>query len=113
MPKTVYGRIAVRLTAAGCLVIASQMVFAASAPRPAAGQKLSQQYCAECHVVAPNGKAGWTDAPAFEVIANKRGTTAQSLRNFIEQPHMHMVNTGRPASEASDIAAYILSFRKR
>ena len=72
-----------------------------------------QQFCAECHVVVPNGKAGWTDAPAFDAIANKPGTTAKFLRTFIQQPHMHMVNTGRPPGQAADIAAYILTLRTR
>lgn len=97
---------------AACLAVTPQIGFAASGPNPASGQKLSQQFCAECHVVAPNGKSGWTDAPAFDAIANKSGATLSTLTAYIEKPHMHMVNTGRPPAEANDIAAYILTFRK-
>jgi hypothetical protein len=86
--------------------------FAEPAPNSAAGHKIAQQYCAECHVIAPYGKRGWTDAPAFDAIAKQRGTTAQTLITFIQRPHMHMVNTGRPPEEAADIAAYILTLRK-
>jgi hypothetical protein len=75
-------------------------------------RKLSQQHCAECHVVAPGGKRGWTDAPAFDAITNRRGTTAQTLSTFIQHEHMHMVNTGHPPTEANEIAAYFLSLRK-
>jgi len=101
----------IRLVAAACVLLLPQLAFAA--PNPANGRKLSQQFCAECHVVVPNGKAGWTDAPAFDAIANKPGTTTQFLRTFIQQPHMHMVNTGRPPGQAADIAAYILTLRTR
>jgi cytochrome c len=102
-----------RLIVALFLGAMPRAVFAEPAPNSAAGHKIAQQYCAECHVIAPNGKRGWTDAPAFDAIANQRGTTPQSLITFIERPHMHMVNTGRPTEEAADIAAYILTLRKR
>jgi mono/diheme cytochrome c family protein len=101
-----------RLVAAAGLTIAPYTVFAASLPKATAGQKLAHQYCAGCHVVVPSGKRGWTDAPAFAVIANRAGTTTQTLTVFIERPHMHMENTGRPPAEADEIAAYILSLRK-
>ena len=99
-----------RLIAVAGLALAPHVVFAASAS--SAGQKLAQQYCAECHVVAPNGKRGWTDAPAFDAVANRPGTTAQTLTTFIERPHLHMENTGRPPAQANEIAVYILSLRK-
>jgi mono/diheme cytochrome c family protein len=79
--------------------------------RAAAGAKLAEQYCAACHVVAPNGAGGWTDAPKFEDVANRPNVSAAKLSAFIQQEHMHMVNTGRPRSEADELAAYILSLR--
>ena len=95
------------------LAAAAQFGLAQSAPNAAAtGQKLAEQYCVQCHVVVPNGKAGWTDAPAFDAIANREGTTAAKLSASIQKPHMHMLNTGRPPGEANSLAAYILSLRK-
>jgi hypothetical protein len=55
---------------------------------------------------------GWTDAPAFQTIANRTDWTAAKLSGLIQQPHLHMLNTGRPPSEANEIAAYIISLRK-
>jgi cytochrome c len=104
--------ISFRLIATLFLAAMPRAVFAEPAPNSAAGHKIAQQYCAECHVIAPYGKRGWTDAPAFDAIAKQRGTTAQTLITFIQRPHMHMVNTGRPPEEAADIAAYILTLRK-
>ena len=95
-----------------CLAIAPTAVLADPSPRAAAGLKLAQQYCAECHVVAPTGNRGWTDAPAFDAVANKPNTNAQALSTFIQHPHIHMENTGRSPAEANEIAAYIVSLRQ-
>lgn len=78
----------------------------------AAGQALSQRYCIECHIVVPSSKRGWTDAPSFEEIANREGVTRAKLSGFIQQPHMHMLNTDRPPHEADEISAYIMSLRR-
>jgi cytochrome c len=102
-----------RLFGALLLVVTPRAAFAEPPSDATAGQKLAQQYCAECHVIAPSSKRGWTDAPAFDAIANRQGTTASTLVMYIELPHMHMVNTARPAPEATKIAAYILTLRKR
>ena len=86
-------------------VLAFHGAIADPAPKPAAGLKLAQQYCAECHVIVPSKARGWTDAPAFDTIANRPGTTVATLDSFIQSPHMHMLNTGRPPVEADQIAA--------
>jgi len=100
--------------AAACQLIAPHAVRAADpAPNAAVGQQLAEQYCVECHVVSPSGKSGWTDAPAFDAIANRPDTTLQTLSTIIERPHLNMMNTGRPPEEARDIAAYIMGLRKR
>jgi cytochrome c len=77
----------------------------------AAGQRLAEQFCSRCHVIAPSGHGSWTDAPAFDVIANREGVTAGQLSAFIQKPHMHMLNTERPPGEANALAAYIMSLR--
>jgi cytochrome c len=100
------------LMAVGGLAIMPGAI-AAPSPQAAAGLKLSQQYCAECHQVSPSSKSGWTDAPAFDVIANRPGTTVARLDAVIEKPHMKMLNTGRPPEEANAIATYILTLRKQ
>jgi mono/diheme cytochrome c family protein len=101
------------VTAAAFLAIVPRCAFADSPPKAAAGLKLAQQYCAECHQVAPSSKNGWTDAPAFEAIANRSGTTIATLSATIQQPHMKMLNTERPPAEANEIALYIMTLRKR
>jgi cytochrome c2 len=113
MTKIAFSIPAVAAVAAVCLAMSAQCANAQSATKNAAtGQALAQEYCAECHMVVPSSKAGWTDAPAFLEIANRQGTTEAKLKGFIQKPHMHMLNTGRPPHEADEISAYIMSLRK-
>ncbi|MCW3473440.1 c-type cytochrome [Limobrevibacterium gyesilva] len=99
--------------AAACLAMAPPCAYAQSAPNNAAtGQTLAQQLCSRCHVVVPSGQRGWTDAPAFDAIANRQGATAAKLSAVIQKPHLHMLNTGLPQDQADAIAAYIISLRK-
>jgi len=86
---------------------------ASAQSRAATGEKLAGRYCSQCHVIAPNGEGGWTDAPKFEDIANRPTASAAALSAFTQQPHIHMVNTGRPRGEANDLAAYIMSLRHK
>jgi mono/diheme cytochrome c family protein len=85
--------------------------LAASPSQIQAGHALAQQYCIKCHVIAPGASKGWTNAPAFTAVANDPATTLSKLSQFIGQPHIHMLNTARPAPEAADLAAYIMSLR--
>ncbi len=57
----------------------------------------------------PGASQGWTDAPTFQTIANRPERTQATLSRFIQQSHMHMLNTARPPNEANEIAAYIVS----
>jgi cytochrome c len=96
-----------------CLAIVPRHAFADAPPNAAAGLKLAQQNCVACHQIAPTSKRGWTDAPAFEAIANRPGSTTETLSATIQKPHMKMLNTGRPVAEANEIAVYIMSLRRR
>ena len=62
----------------------------------ATGKQLAQKYCIQCHVVVPSGKPGWTDAPAFDAIANRPGITAAKISDIAQKPHMNMMNDERP-----------------
>lgn len=86
---------------------------AQATPNTAAeGKRLAEQYCVTCHVISPEGHGGWTDAPRFDEIANRPNVTVTSISNFLQKPHMNMLNDQRPMPEAQAIATYILSLRK-
>lgn len=75
------------------------------------GKNLAGQYCVTCHVIAPSKQSGWTDAPSFVTIANRRGVTPESLSAFIQKSHANMMNDKRPKDEADALATYIVSLR--
>lgn len=105
------------------LLAMSVMVYVVGQPDPASaqgrtqpqpsGQQLAQKYCAPCHVVVPDGKRGWTDAPSFESIAQRDGMSVGRLTSIMRQPHPKMMNIERPSVEADAIARYIMSLRGR
>lgn len=86
---------------------------AAPAGNAANGKRLAETMCASCHVVNGNSGAGWTDAPPFAAIAARPQVTRAWLRDFFTRPHLQMMYTDRPANEAADIAAYMLSLKRR
>ncbi len=99
--------------AIGCLLAAAHGVHAQSKSNPvAAGGRLAADLCSQCHVVAANGRTGWTNAPAFETIGNRPGETAAKLSAFIQQPQPQMLHTNQPKGDADAIAAYIMSLRR-
>jgi hypothetical protein len=85
------------------------------------GRDFAIEFCTACHVVAPDQPEGPIyrgPTPSFVQIANKPGTTAESLRHFVRATHPTVVKPlDMPAVEVSDyqlseIIGYILSLRK-
>jgi mono/diheme cytochrome c family protein len=86
------------------------------------GDDLARLVCSTCHVVAADQDfppALQPPAPSFLDIANRPGTTAKSLRQFILITHWDLKSTRvtmpnprmRP-EDASALADYIMSLRK-
>jgi mono/diheme cytochrome c family protein len=107
-----------RLIHAFAVVTAVSAVIAtANAQMPrgnvATGQRLATAYCSQCHVIAPSGVGGWTNAPSFPSIAARPTTTARWLEDVIQKVNTDMLHTPRSPSEAADLAAYILSLKQQ
>jgi mono/diheme cytochrome c family protein len=106
-----------RSGAAGMLGVTSLLACSAAGQAqqatPADGRRIAEHCCARCHVVAPGGGAGWTDAPAFVESAQDPKVTRAWMRDFVTKLHMHMLNTDRSPAEADAITAYLLSLRHR
>ncbi len=86
------------------MAVLSTTALAADAAK---GQTLAKRWCAACHVVASDQKAGSTQAPAFSTVAAKPGFTAGALALFLLEPHPKMPDMGLSRGEAADLAAYI------
>lgn len=77
---------------------------------PTAGQKLAHDVCAACHVVEPGLEPrSEIDAPAFPDLARQPGTTALSLRVFLQTPHERMPDLRLSPDETDNVIAHILS----
>jgi cytochrome c551/c552 len=79
--------------------------------------------CSACHVVAHDQEFSpilRPPAPSFEEIASRSGLTLQTVRRFVLQTHwdlqtlpMQMPNPMRPPPDATAVAKYVLSLRRR
>jgi mono/diheme cytochrome c family protein len=88
--------------------------FAAEPGDAAAGRRLAQRWCSECHQM--DGKPGRVEshieAPNFGEIAKEPSVTSLSLRVFFQSNHQNMPNLHITRSQADDLVAYILSLKK-
>jgi mono/diheme cytochrome c family protein len=86
-------------------------VFAQDA---AEGRRLAEQWCANCHRIAPDGPGPVSDAvPSFMAIAARPGRTADTISTFLRTPHASMPDHGLTLRQSQDLAAYVLSQRPR
>jgi cytochrome c len=88
--------------------------FAQEVGNVAAGHRIAQQWCSECHKVDPAQRLVDPDAeaPTFEEVANEPSTTPLSLRVFFQSSHENMPDFHISQSQADDLVAYILSLKK-
>lgn len=86
----------------------------AHAADPAEGRRLAEQWCANCHRIAPDGPGPQSDAvPSFASIATLPGRTEGGIAAFLRTPHATMPDHGLTLRQAEDLAAYILSQARR
>jgi len=85
------------------------------------GRHLAVMLCTGCHVVAPGQPYAPTMNPpaaSFQSIAQRAGTTVESLRNFLTTTHHGLDNpNGMPDPMLADfqireISAYVLSLQR-
>ena len=76
---------------------------------PASGERLARQWCASCHVVAPDQKGPAVDVQPFSAIARMPGFNREKVAFFLLDPHPKMPNMFLSRGEAADLADYIAS----
>jgi cytochrome c len=74
---------------------------------PAAGKRLVEATCLQCHGAAVVPRV----APEFVTIAAMPSTSALSLGVFLQTSHPSMPNIILSKTERDDVIAYILSLR--
>lgn len=80
-----------RLIAVAVLATAPLPALAAPTPRLSAaatrGLAFAEQRCAACHAVRANGTSPNPEAPPWEDVANRPGTSQRTLRRFLTDSH--------------------------
>lgn len=80
----------------------------------AAGHRLVERWCGNCHVAGPDESRGSsTGAPTFTAIAQMKTTTPLGLRAFLQTPHARMPDLQLTRNEIDDIVGYVLSLRRK
>lgn len=99
------------------LFLFSVVHTAAGASRPpgsrtiAEGHRLARAWCQTCHAVEPHMIGVFDEAPGFQAIADRHGTTALSIKVFLRTSHQNMPNLVISPEQADALSAYILSLR--
>jgi len=97
-------------TMAAMLLLAGPAL--AQAPLVEEGARLAQQWCANCHAIAPGQQPPTGDAaPSLPAVARLASTTEMSLRVFLQTPHARMPDHRLSRAETDAVVAYILSLR--
>jgi mono/diheme cytochrome c family protein len=102
------------LIAVASLIAALGGANAADLPGdPIVGRDISEDWCGECHDVAPDGVDVFEGVPAFQSLADDPAFTERALRVFFQSPHDAMPDVMPTPAQTDDIIAYILSLKKR
>lgn len=84
----------------------------ASSDSAAAGYRLAQAWCRECHAIEAPIVGTRGSPPDFIAIANRPSTTALSLKVFFQTSHRNMPNLIIAPDQADDLVNYILSLKR-
>ena len=109
------------LTAIKVLTVAlAAAATAISVDQVANGHQLALEICSACHLPAPDQNTPpilSNPPPTLQAIANRPGTSAASVHNFLLSIHLSLAN-GKDMpnpllteEQASDLAAYVMSLR--
>ncbi|PAY09303.1 cytochrome C552 [Bradyrhizobium sp. UFLA03-84] len=78
----------------------------------AAGHRLAEAWCKECHVIGTIATGAKKVPPDFVAVANRHSTTALWLKVFLKTSHPKMPNIIVGPSEADDLVNYIMSLKR-
>ncbi len=80
----------------------------------AAGKKVAQQVCAQCHDVSGNERQQNPpgNAPAFIAVVESPSGTREKIISTVKLPHGRMNIVLLSGRDVEDVVSYILSLRK-
>jgi mono/diheme cytochrome c family protein len=78
---------------------------------PAAGERLAEKWCAECHAIRADRLSPNPASPTFPKLAAEPSITEYSLRALLQSPHETMPHIMFKDDELDDIISYIMSLK--
>jgi mono/diheme cytochrome c family protein len=93
-------------------ILSASLTAPASAADAANGERLARQWCAACHIVAPDQTRGADNVPTFASVASRPGFSADKIARFLMDPHPKMPDMQLTRTEARDLGAYIASLTR-
>lgn len=78
------------------------------------GLALAEARCAACHAVTANGTSPNPESPGFEDIANRKGLTSATLRQYLRDAHNYpdAMQVRIDRSQVRDLSAYIVTLKR-
>ena len=87
------------------------VAFTEALADPAAGKRLAEQWCTQCHAVRTDRLSSNLSAPTFPELAAAASITEYSLRALLRSPHETMPQITFTADQLDDIVGYIVSLK--
>ena len=78
---------------------------------PAAGERLADKWCSQCHGIRADKLSSNLRAPTFPALAAEPSITQYSLRALLRSPHETMPHITFTPDEMDDIVGYIMSLK--
>lgn len=104
--------LAVILALAALFLIRLHNASGAQSSSAAAGHRLAEAWCKECHSIEAATIGTANPGPDFIKVANQLSTTALSLKVFLQSSHRSMPNLILKPDEADNLINYILSLKR-
>ena len=78
------------------------------------GRILAEARCAACHAITPDASSPNPESPGFEDIANRRGLTAATLRQYLRDAHNYpeAMQFRLEKNQVRDLAAYLVTLKQ-
>ena len=83
-------------------------------PRAKRGLAFAEQRCAACHGVTANSSSPNPEAPPWDDIANRTGTTERTLRAFLRDSHNFpaAMQFEVDRRRIADLSAYLMTLQR-
>lgn len=78
------------------------------------GRVLAEARCAACHAVTANGTSPNPESPPFEDVANRKGLTSETLRQYLRDAHNYpdAMQFRIDRGQVRDLSAYIVTLKR-